>query len=186
MSRLPTLFHYTVGPKLDLIARSGVLMPTGYGLALSEREKPVLWWSDAPFWEPTATKILSLDGGRTFVRPSFEEMRSQVGAFRFVLTPCGARSVNLKRWPALARLARIDEREAANMTASGVRMGAVPAGWWGCFEPVPLPLVEVQELQGADWATVAGGLPAACSRWAARGIRVEHSSATREPRARGL
>jgi hypothetical protein len=47
-------WHYTTGSNALLIFESGVLRPTS--LYVAPPEKPVLWFSTTPYWEPTASK----------------------------------------------------------------------------------------------------------------------------------
>ena len=49
--------HYTTGQKLDLILRSGAILPTT--AKVPPHEKPVAWFSTSPRWEPTASKYPS-------------------------------------------------------------------------------------------------------------------------------
>ena len=48
-------WHYTTGLHLPLIRESGVLRPSGVFIGPDER--PVLWFSTASYWEPTAAKM---------------------------------------------------------------------------------------------------------------------------------
>jgi hypothetical protein len=97
-------WHYTVGLKLPLIRESGVLRPTDAGIGPDER--PVLWFSTAPYWEPTSAKmrvrtpqerLTSIDG-LPFRRLSMQE-NAEMGErlYRFGL-PASA----LIRWPEIA------------------------------------------------------------------------------------
>lgn len=198
--KLPeAVFHYTVGPKLPLIAGSRQLLPTGYGLALSSREKPVLWWSENPQWEPTATKAMSRDG-ETFFRPSVQEMQTTVGMYRFRLdcrNPDGLNKVGIKLvpWARMQLIAHIDPQEAVVMVSSGVKLGATPAHWWGCLDPVPVSLeksgmLRLEHRPGNRWEPVEGGLAAAVAAYERmveeRGQRIQQSTATLQPRARGI
>lgn len=164
--KLPeALFHYTVGPKLPLIARSGRLLPTA--IMAGPREKPVLWWSANVHWEPTATKLVAGADGRVQA-PSFDELSRQFGAFRFRLDtrhPDALLKVGIKLlpWPRVQTAARIDTDEVTRMVASGVRHGAKPMDWWGCLEAVPVSLevgglLRVEELRDGQWQACEGGL----------------------------
>lgn len=190
MRKLPELFHYTVGPKLPLILHSGALLPTGFGLALSKKERPVLWWSAHPHWEPTATKILSLNGGQAFRRPGLEELAMAVGAFRFRMTR-DTRTAKFHAWPQIAQRAHIDAREVSGMVKHGLDLGARPRDWYGVLEPVPLvvadePELPLEMLSDGLWAPVSGGLQAAALHWAQVGARFKQTSITETPAARGL
>lgn len=153
--RVPdTLYHYTIGPKMPLISQSGELLPFGFGLATNSREKAVLWWSSHPHWEPTATKVISLDGGNSFERPPLEKLHDIAGCYRFRLdlrNPVGIHSAGVKLlpWARLPLVARIAGQDVQQMIATGVRLGAIPSQWWGCLEAVPLQL-EVSGLLRVD------------------------------------
>lgn len=188
MSKLPELFHYTVGPKLPLILRTGALIPTGFGLALSKKERPVLWWSSHAHWEPTATKILSLDGGKAFTRPTLAALARTVGAYRFRLTRSHS-SAKIVPWPQIARVAHIDAREVAGMVKHGLELGARPRDWFGVLEPVPLvlegqPDLTLEMLSDETWAEIS--LTEAARHWAREGLRFHQTSISQTPAARGL
>lgn len=144
--KLPeALYHYTVGPKLPLIAASRRLEPAGFGLALSRREKPVLWFSENSQWEPTANKAMSSDGGRTFRRPSMRELRDTLGLYRFRLdtrNPAALNTAGIKvfPWTRAGLVAHIDPTDVARMVKSGLELGSTPSHWWGVLEPVPVSL----------------------------------------------
>lgn len=165
-----SLFHYTVGPKLPLIEASGELKPIGFSRATNPNERPVLWLSAHPTWEPTATKPYSLDG-RTFIYPDLPDAHQRFGLFRFrldcrstkALTEAGVR---LLAWPQIPTAARIDPKEAQGMIRSGLHQGAVPMHWWGCLSSISLDLMDSGLLvlesvqlddQGAFWSPIEGG-----------------------------
>ncbi len=187
MKKRPALYHYTVGPKLELIQGTGALMPAGFGLALSKREKPVLWWSANPQWEPTAGKVMSLDGGKTFFRPDLPELHARVGVYRFVLPEQEPTQGKLYPWPDIARVAHIDAREIPGMVKAGVQQGSRPVDWWGTLLPEPLrPTLRLDVWSQGTWVEVAGGLPDAIEQWRGQGVVVKQSTATETPGARGL
>ncbi len=186
MSKLQELFHYTVGPKLPLIMQAGALLPTGFGLALNRRERPVLWWSAHSHWEATATKILSLDGGRSFVRPTLATMARAVGAYRFRI-PRASLPVKAYPWPEIARIARIDKREVAGMVKHGLELGAQPRDWFGALEPVAVTGesgLALEVLTDAVWSPAC--LRDAARHWASEGQRFHQTSVSATPAARGL
>lgn len=171
------VYHYTVGPKLQLIADSGRLLPSRIG-AQDGREKAVLWWSANKSWEPTATKLLTFDGGRTVHRPSFEELRRMFGAYRFRLdtrNPAALHNIGLKLlpWTRMPMAARIPAEDVAQMTLTGIELGATPTDWWGCLEDVPLSLettgmLRLDQMTDQGWEPVDGGLVAAVVAFASR------------------
>jgi hypothetical protein len=199
--KLPeSLFHYTVGVKLPGIATSRRLEPRGYGLAISKRERPVLWFSENPEWDPTATKVVSRDNGRTFVRPALSEMQVMVGIYRFRLDTrnpeaLNAAGVKLVPWSRIQMVAHIDPKEAAVMVRSGLQLGATPTHWWGVMEPVPISLcvsgvlrLETRRPFGAggrdEWMPIE--MSEALADYESRGLRVRQAKASETPGAMGI
>lgn len=200
------LFHYTVGPKLALISASQSLAPAGYGLATSRAERPVLWLSSHPQWERTATKVISTDGGMTYVRPLLGDLQDAVGLYRFRvdMQDSGGLSdagIKLFSWPQIKVVARIAAMDVEQMTMSAMRLGARPMDWWGTTAPIPLSLMAhgdsgpsgVMSLEvwrtpvngdGSNWEQVE--LAAAVAEFAARGVPVRQVKASRTPRTMGL
>jgi len=194
------LYHYTVGPKLSLIAKSRHLAPTGYGLATSKKEKPVLWFSENCQWEPTATKVISTDGGKTFRRPEVRELQQFVGIYRFRLDTrnleaLNAAGIKLLPWTRLQTIARFDPRDINDMVTTGMTLGATPMHWWGVMEPVPVSLevsgllrLEICIHTGNDnpdtWDRIS--LADAITAWESRGLRVKQTTTSQTSMARGL
>lgn len=194
------LYHYTVGPKLPVIAASGHLMPIGYGMATSSREKPVLWFSENMQWEPTATKVISTDGGKTYKRPEASELQALMGIYRFRLDTrnpeaLGAAGIRLIPWSRITLLAHIDIKDVAAMVSSGMDMGATPVHWWGIMEPLPTSLevagiLRLEKCTSMDAGTPGSWAPVelarAVSDWESRGLRIKQTKASQTPRARGM
>lgn len=194
--RVPdTLYHYTIGPKMPLISQSGELRPFGFGRATNLREKAVLWWSSHEQWEPTATKVISLDGGASYERPSLETLHDIAGCYRFRLdlrNPVGIHTAGVKLlpWTRLPLVARIAGQDVQQMIATGLRLGAVPSQWWGCLDAVPLQL-EVSGLLRVDafqddgtWRPLTG-MAEALALVAANPKRVKQLKASQTPLAMG-
>lgn len=68
----PQLWHYTAGHKLPLIREAYALRPNGAKVAPNER--PVVWFSADPLYEPTAIKLVQMPGQARLRRPSVAEM----------------------------------------------------------------------------------------------------------------
>lgn len=200
MSKSPeTLYHYTIGPKLRLIGDARRLEPRGYGMAASAREKPVLWWSENPLWEPSANKVMSLDG-KSFFRPTLKELQENVGVYRFALDcrkPDGLHAVGIKLipWARIPLIAKIDPGDVARMLRGGMNVGATPTHWWGTLEPVPLSLQVSGALRLERLDAAAPGQPTswsaitfadALARFESLGTRVLMSTSTATPAARGI
>lgn len=189
------IFHYTVGPKLPLIADSGHLMPTGFGAAKSRREKPILWWSSNARWEPTATKVLNRDG-RTFYRPTFDELNELCGTFRFRLSTRnlgGSPEVGFKlmAWNQLPLVARLDAADARQMVTAALELGAVPTDWWGCLEPVSLSFeasgrLQLEVWRNPNWEPVIGGTREGVLATRKNPLRFLQAKSSDVPQAQGL
>lgn len=216
MTKPEFLYHYTIGAKLRLIAGSGheggELQTRGHGAAPGE--KPVLWLSANPQWEPTATKVISLDGGRTFMRPSLAQLHAAAGLFRFRVRPrqvvaeLESRGIECKLvpWTRIAMVARIQPAAMVDMVQRGLSWGATPMHWWGCMGALPLWLEQSGAMvfegigDGAGGGAGGGGGDVAAGRMAwrqmtmsegieafnARGVRVAMGTATEMPAARNL
>jgi hypothetical protein len=178
------LFHYTVGPKMPMIALSGVLRPNRQTITTSLREKAILWWSENPQWEPTANKVLSRDGGLTFERPSLQELMRLASVFRFRLScrnPEALRAVGIKLLPfqQLGLVARVDRRDMNDMVQRGLKFGATPAHWWGTLEEVPLTL------EARDVLTIEAREPTASGQGQTKWVRVTMEQAIASFQSRG-
>lgn len=200
MSKTPeTLYHYTVGSKLEQIEKARRLEPRGYGMAASRREKPVLWWSANPLWEPTANKVVSRDG-KNFYRPALRELQEMVGVYRYALDcrkPDGLNATGIKLipWSRIPLIAKIDPVDIASMLRSAQTLGSTPTHWWGTLDPVPLSLqvtgllrLETLDVSGpgepTSWTPIS--MADAMQRFQALGNRIISSTATATPAARGI
>lgn len=202
MAKLPDfLYHYTVGAKLPLIAKSGSLAPRRYSAAASPREKPILWWSENPTWDATANKPMSKDGGKTFFRPSLRELQQAVGIYRYrldcrkpeALQAIGVKPIHWSRLPAVAHIAPNDVRDIVDR---GLKFGATPTLWWGTLDLVPLSLAAsgilalevrhpVEAGQGQEqWAPAS--LEEEVVALSARNQRIAMTTPTLTPGARGV
>jgi hypothetical protein len=140
------LWHYTVGHKLPPIREAYALRPNGAKVAPNER--PVVWFSADPVYEPTAIKLVQMPGQARLRRPSVAEMHELIGLFRFAIDRADPR---LAPWPAVHRKARISTSGVANMIRAGVEIGAKPMNWFGAFEEIPLPDVRFEAWTGQQW-----------------------------------
>lgn len=163
------LYHYTYGHKLPSIAAVGALIPTGASIPAWER--PALWFSSNPTFEPTALKPMLVEGRA--VRVPFERLAQMIGAYRFVLD--GQHAV--AQWPAARKLIGIRHADAAKMESVGRRLGAIPSQWWATIDPVPLDVLALEVWRESRWqpadladelaaGTQVVGLSAVGPRWA--------------------
>jgi hypothetical protein len=149
-------WHYTIGLKLPLIRESGSLRPSTAGIGPDER--PVLWFSTAPYWEPTAAKMiarsmkerLESEDGLPFRRLSMQENTEMgEGLYRFGLSASA-----LIRWPEIGKRAGMRAEMRKNLMKTGRQQGADPAQWHGAFSQIPIDGLLLQQLVDFRyWAT---------------------------------
>jgi hypothetical protein len=142
------VWHYTTDDKLNSIYADEALLPTA--IAIGPNERPVLWFSSNPVWEPTANKALGVErnGQRTMIRPM-----TNAEMFRmFKLRRFGIDSERLMHWPVLRKAARIGMTEQRRMIKRAREMGSAPHHWYGTLDPVPLSdLVREDYIHGEGW-----------------------------------
>jgi hypothetical protein len=141
-------WHYTVGLKLPLIRESGCLRPTDVGIGPDER--PVLWFSTAPYWEPTSARMrprssqerLAAKDSLPFHRLSMQENAELgEGLYRF-----GLPVERLIRWPEIGKRAGIRAPLRNALMRAGRLQGAEPSQWYGTFREIPIEDLLFQQL----------------------------------------
>ena len=130
----PTLFHYTTGQKLDLIVRSGVILPTT--AKVPPHEKPVAWFSTSDVWEPTATKV-PIPGKLGQLMTA----QAQGGLAR-ITVPASAAPHRIHD---LSRLAGTTPEDWLGLVLAGLELGSDPSTWRFTLSPVPVSLFSVIE-----------------------------------------
>jgi hypothetical protein len=141
-------WHYTTGLKLPLIRESGCLRPTDAYIEPGER--PVLWWSTNPYWEPTSAKVtgqsfkevITSGNPRLACRRWMQETAELgEGLYRF-----GLPVRELIRWPEIGKRAGIRAWMRNSLMKTGRLQGADPAQWYGTFDAVPIDGLLFQQL----------------------------------------
>jgi hypothetical protein len=137
----PFAWHYTTGEKFQLIKNERLLRPAYLGVVPPER--PVLWFSTNPVFEPTAMKARLIDGKRQAL--TLRELYDLAhGVVRF-----GCPLHKLKHGPDLRKSAKIQGTVWNALASSAKRVGADPTEWWGHVGPMQLDEVVV-EVMNAD------------------------------------
>lgn len=144
------LWHYTtIETRLPAILRTGFLMPATDGVPQGER--PVVWFSRQPEWEPTACK--RWDWRKKRGRSLDEIAHGHGGLARFGVDP----SVAPHDWEAFRQLSGISAA-AANGLRESIRSGlyagtgAKSSDWYVSFEPVPVELCTIEVyLESLGW-----------------------------------
>jgi hypothetical protein len=140
---MKALYHYTSERQhLPAILASGELR----GRADMAGERPLVWFSAHPFWEPTATKPRWLGG--LVVPQTFEKYRDGAGCVRFALPADDAR---LMPWRRACKFAGIPKRDRWALEAVGAEVGGHPRHWLALAGPVPLAELRAERLEGGQW-----------------------------------
>jgi len=117
-------WHYTTGDKYELIKKSGLLLPSDIGV--SEPERPILWFSTHPKFEPTAMK--PLHGAQGFIRMlTLEELREMAGGL--VRFHCPVR--RLKFGENLRKEAKMKSKIWRGLAKAAIKVNANENDWWG-------------------------------------------------------
>jgi hypothetical protein len=138
-----TLFawHYTTGNKFQLIKNERLLRPSGIGVFAPER--PVLWFSTNPVFEPSAMKTRLVNGKRQAL--TLHQLYDLGGGIvRF-----GCPLHRLKHGPDLRKSAKMSGAIWNALVSAGKRMGGDSAEWWGYVGTMLLDEVVV-EVMGHD------------------------------------
>jgi hypothetical protein len=143
MNETRTAWHYTVDDRARNILALGLIVPAITGVP--ENERPCVWFSVHPMWEPTASKA-ELFGGNTRAL-SFEEMQ-ELGLWRFGL-PVTA----LIGWKKIPKTSRMSRRTVRTLERVGRDKGANPLHWYAALNPVPVADCIVQRLIDGRWQT---------------------------------
>jgi hypothetical protein len=142
----PLVWHYTTGANLDLILRSGAIVPTT--AKVPPHEKPVAWFSTSDEWEATATKV-PVPGKLGQVMTA----QAQGGLAR-IQVPTSAAPHRIQDLPWLAGTTPEDW---LGLVLAGLELGADPGLWRFTLSPVPVPLfsaVESYDFAADRWHAV--------------------------------
>lgn len=140
-----------------LIFESGVLLPTDVGI--ERHEKPVLWFSTAPYWEPSATKGFKSPDESPFLPPrnaTIPEMAAAgQGLFRF-----GISTEQLVRWPDIGKRSGCRAEMRNILMKVGRAWGADPKQWYGTTSSIEIEHTRIESLSGfREWVGLDELLP---------------------------
>lgn len=133
-------WHYTTGDKYELIKKSSLLLPSDIGV--SEPERPILWFSTHPKFEPTAMKpIRSLDGG--FIRMlTLEELREMAGGLVRFHCPVS----RLKFGENLRKEAKMKSKIWLGLAKAATKVNASQSDWWGHVGTMEIADLKVERM----------------------------------------
>lgn len=144
-----TRWHYTTGENFISIVSDGVIRTATDGVPPGER--PIVWFSTHPVWEPTACKGAMDENGRRFWLTMDQTREFGGGLVRFAVEAETAPH----DWRALKELSGMPGWMAQHLYREGIRQGARPGDWWGTFEPVQRSKwIAVQVYQAGEWVDV--------------------------------
>ena len=126
------IWHYTTGHRFVEIVRSGEIIPATANVPAHER--PVVWFSTDPHWEPTANKALKDNNDGSIRDLSREETATHDGGL--VRIEVGPETAPY-RWADYKRMSGIFAAEAAGLVKAARRAGSDPCHWRVSFESVP-------------------------------------------------
>lgn len=140
---LPVAWHYTIGLKLEAILKDGFIRQATAGVPKGER--PVVWLSQHPVFEPTARKLFVTPDGSARIVSVEENARLGGGLVRIGYPLC-----DLVPWPEIGVRAGIGRAMRRRLETIAIRQGATPAHWWGSLEPLAVNagVVEVMNSSG--------------------------------------
>lgn len=123
-------WHYTTGNDFKKIVESGEIQPSRGRVPPSER--PAVWFSTEPIWEPTATKAwINPDGTKVLSMAINAEKGG--GLFRIgVLSETAPHD-----WHAFKQLSGITSKMAKGLYNVAKEQNARPGRWYVTFEVVP-------------------------------------------------
>lgn len=125
------LWHYTVVQRLQQILQDGELRPSAVGVP--KKEKPALWFSSNPVWEPSVNRLWQDIDGRV-VRLSKDQTHVLGGGLaRIGVAPETAPH----DWKSFKQASGIATARAQSIYDDAVRIGARPGQWFATLEPVP-------------------------------------------------
>jgi hypothetical protein len=136
----PVVYHFTTGLKLRSIINSGGIKPTT--AKIEPHEKPVVWFSTSPTWEPTATKV-PIPGKHGQLITA----KAQNGLVR-ITVPGNAAPFVIQQLPLIAGTSLT---AYAGLLLAGLELGADPDTWR--FTPTPVPTALFREVEFYDFAT---------------------------------
>ena len=122
-----TAWHYTTGENFIKIVTDGYLNPKATVTLRGER--PIVWFSLAGHWEPTAQKALNTGA----LQGMMGTCDRGGGLLRF-----GVPYASLIPWPKLGRRAGMDPAQIKALERVGAGQGAAPANWCGSLKRVPV------------------------------------------------
>lgn len=142
------LFHYTRATNAMKIVKSGEIRPAT--LLVPKRERPVVWFSSHPLYEPTALSATT-EGGQIKRFTTIEEMATRETPFRFEVDP----DEFPLGWFAFVNMSGCARKQSRQLARIAEGWGANIRGWRINFEPVGLERCLGFEAWFREWKPVS-------------------------------
>jgi hypothetical protein len=147
---VPIKWHYTTGQKFRMIVESGEIKPATAGVPPGE--KPIVWFSTAPDWEPTANKAWRNPDGTIAHLDREQTAKLAGGLVRFGV----ASEIAPYDWHALKELSGMSNEMAQGLDRAAIEQGSRPGQWWGTFDAVPRSKwIAIQVHRDGQWVDAA-------------------------------
>lgn len=144
------IWHYTVVERLQRILHEGELRPSSVGVP--KKEKPALWFSSNPLWEPTANRLWKDIDGRV-VRLSKDQTHVLGGGLARIGV---AAEVAPHDWKSYKKASGITTDRAKRIYDEAIRIGARPGEWFAALEAVgSRQWLSVEVWDGETWVARA-------------------------------
>lgn len=143
-----TVWHYTVGAKMEAILSSGVLLTENEtsAFALQAGNKGCVWFSSNEVWEETANKGWR-DGLTGKTRTLSKEETANKGSG---LARIGVRmGLGIEHWLDAKHKLGLSKEQIASLERVAITRGADPRQWYVSRKPVPLS--RWVSIQMFDW-----------------------------------
>lgn len=140
------LWHYTTEERLESIIQSEQINTTTNNVT-HKKEQATSWVSSNPFWENTATKLLT-DGSGYFEKMTREEQLERFGLARIEVNP----KFGFYPWKTYRKLAKVEKKLADGMELSGIQNGAKIREWFCSFKPIPIDYwIRAEIFKDGEW-----------------------------------
>jgi hypothetical protein len=150
------LFHYTTASRLQKILRDNVIKQA---IAfIDRRERPAVWFSYLPVWEPTATPAMVNKETGEKENVTFEQLIDMDSPSRIEVNPECA-PMNWREW---RRLSGIGASFARRLEEVAIRQGSDVTRWRISFEPVGIEhwlAIEMFTKTGRRWTPIEEVFP---------------------------
>ena len=144
------VWHYTTRQQGENIIKDGVIK-----VSKDDKKagwKPAVWFSTQQFWEPTACKVINVDGSWLSGDEGMKSQHEIVGIYRFGII---FNATNLTTWAKYQYVSKISLQMYRSMEIAGKRGGGNPSDWFAIFHNIPRSQwKKVEAFDGNDWVTL--------------------------------